>query len=261
MLLCISKCFCFIAKYIVNQLNNLTKLDQFYLKIKENRWYWYFSIFCRLILAYAFIVAGMVKIVGERFASGLSINHPMGAYLESLHQTGYYYTFIGIAQVVAAILLIIPRTVTLGALLYFPIIVNIWLLSMAVRFEGSIVTAPLMVLANLYILGWHYDRLKFILPFKKFSNYNITGKPIKYDNKFPFKFFITVICTVILTVLIAQFGYEAMPRNSLSDCKVQFKNTKNEISGIKFCECIHNNGRPLNECLDEFEKAAKSIQE
>ena len=84
----------------------------------------------------------MVKIVGERFASGLSDIHPMGAYLEALHHTGYYYTFIGIAQVVAAVLLLIPRTVTLGALLYFPIIVNIWLLSYAVRFEGSIVTSP-----------------------------------------------------------------------------------------------------------------------
>ena len=30
----------------------------------------------------------MVKIVGERFASGLSDIHPMGAYLEALHNTG-----------------------------------------------------------------------------------------------------------------------------------------------------------------------------
>src|SRR4051812_40302294 len=106
----------------MNQLNILTRFGKFYLKIKGNRWYWYFSIFCRFTLAIAFIVAGMVKIVGERFASGLSIKHPMGAYLEALHHTGYYYTFIGFAQVTAAVLLIIPRTVTLGALLYFPII-------------------------------------------------------------------------------------------------------------------------------------------
>ncbi len=149
---------------------NITKFDQFYLTIKGNRWYWLFSIFCRLTLAFAFTVAGMVKIVGERFASGLSIRHPMGAYLEALHHTGYYYIFIGIAQVVATILLLIPRTVTLGALLYFPIIVNIWLLSIAVRFEGSIVTSPLMVLANLYILVWNYDRLKYLLPFNKFPS-------------------------------------------------------------------------------------------
>ena len=241
-------------------MNNLPKFDQFYFKIKGNRWYWYFSIFCRLTLAFAFIVAGMVKIVGERFASGLSTKHPMGAYLEALHHTGFYYTFIGIAQVVAAILLIIPRTITLGALIYFPIIINIWLLSFAVRFEGSFVTSPLMVLANLYLLVWNYDRLKYILPFKKFPNYIIVEKPIKYSNKFPFLFFTGVIITVGLTVALVQFGYEAMPRNSISDCKNQFKNTKNEVAGYKFCECIHNNGKPLDECLEEFENATKKTQ-
>ena len=91
----------------------LSKFEQFYIQIKGNRWYWLFSIFCRVALAYAFIAAGMVKIVGERFASGLAVNHPMGAYLEALHHTGYYYTLIGLAQVCAAILLLIPRTVTL----------------------------------------------------------------------------------------------------------------------------------------------------
>ncbi len=226
------------VKLAGNKFNYFPKFEEFYLKIKGNKWFWYFSIFCRALLAYAFISAGIVKIVGERFASGLSIKHPMGAYLEALHHTGYYYTFIGITQVAAAILLIIPRTVILGALLYFPIIVNIWLLSMAVRFEGSFVTSPLMVLANLYILVWNYDRLQFILPFKKFPTYEIVEKPIKYSNEFPFLFFTGVVCTGVLTVLIALFGYEAMPRNSISDCKEQFKNTKNEAAGFKFCECI-----------------------
>lgn len=195
--------------------------------------------------------------MGERFASGLAINHPMGAYLEALHHTGYYYTFIGITQVAAAILLIIPRTVALGALLYFPIIVNIWLLSFAVRFEGSFLTSPLMVLANLYLLFWNYDRLKFILPFKKFTNYRLFEKPKKYNTKFPFLFFTGVIAIIGLIIALAQFGYEAMPRNSKSDCREQFKNTKNEIAGFKFCDCIHNNGEPLDDCLEDFENAKK----
>jgi uncharacterized membrane protein YphA (DoxX/SURF4 family) len=235
-------------------MNTLTRFEQFYVNIKKNRWYWLFSIFCRFSLAYAFIVAGIVKIIGERFASGLAIYHPMGAYLEALHHTGYYYTYIGIAQVTAAILLIIPRTVTLGALLYFPIIVNIWLLSYALRFEGSIVTSPLMVLANLYILIWNYDKLKYILPLKKHSSFEIIKKPDKYNTKFPFLFFTGVIITVGLTVLMARFGYEVMPRNSISDCKKQFINTELETIGFKFCECIHKHGKPLDACLEEFEQ-------
>ncbi|MCU0384553.1 MAG: hypothetical protein MUE38_00905 [Flavihumibacter sp.] len=229
-----------------------TVIDQYHLKIRQNRWYWYFSIFCRITLAYAFIVAGMVKIVGERFASGLSTKHPMGAYLEALHHTGYYYTFIGIAQVAAAILLLIPATVTLGAILYFPIIVNIWLLSYSVRFEGSIVTSPFMVLANLYLLFWKFDRIKYLFPYKTFNGDEILKKPTKYNNQFPFIFFTGVILIVIGTVLFARYGYEVMPRNSLKDCKAQFKGTNKEAAGYQFCECIHEKGNPLDNCLAEF---------
>ncbi|KYG85048.1 hypothetical protein AWW67_17570 [Roseivirga seohaensis] len=236
-------------------MNNLNKFDRLYLEVKGNRWYWLFSIFCRVSLAYAFIFAGIVKIVGERFASGLSVLHPMGAYLNALHHTGFYYTFIGIAQVIAAILLLIPRTVALGALLYFPIILNIWILSFAVRFEGSFVTSPLMVLANLFLIVWCYDRLKYLLPIKTYSNITLFQKPKKYSTKFPFAFFSSVIITVALTIAWAQFGFEAMPRNSLSDCKKQFENTENEVAGFQFCECIHINGEPLDGCLEGFESA------
>ena len=123
------------------------------------------------------------------------------------------------------------------------------------RFEGSIVTSPLMVLANLFLLAWNYDRLKYILPFKNHSYLGIIQKPTKYSTKFPFLFFTGVIIAVVLTVGFARFGYDAMPRNSLSDCKKQFANTKNEAAGFKFCECIHNDGQPLDECLKEYENS------
>jgi uncharacterized membrane protein YphA (DoxX/SURF4 family) len=140
-------------------------LDNLHSGAKQNRWLGYFAVFLRIALAFGFLTAGIVKITGERFASGLSANHPMGHYLVALFHTGYYYTFIGVAQVMAAILLLIPRTVTLGALLYLPIILNICILSFAVRFEGSILTSPLMVLGDLYLLCWNYDKLKYLLPF------------------------------------------------------------------------------------------------
>ena len=113
-----------------------TTLDRLHSETKKNGWLWLFSIFCRLVLALGFISAGIVKLMDERFASGLSVNHPMGGYLEALHQTGYYYTFIGVVQVAAAIMLLIPRTVTLGAFLYFPVILNICILTFALRFDG-----------------------------------------------------------------------------------------------------------------------------
>lgn len=235
-------------------MKELSKFEIFYVAIKSNRWYYFFSVFCRLSLAFAFVAAGFVKIVGERFASGLSVNHPMGAYLEALHHTGYYYTFIGVVQVIAAILLLITRTVALGALLYFPIIVNICVLSFAVRFEGSLLTAPLMVFANVFLLVWHYDKLRIILPINVRYDIETIRKPKKYSNKFPILFFSAVLVTVILTVLCTEFMYDIMPRNSLDDCKKQFENTDYESRGFEFCSCIHNDGRPLNTCLSDFEQ-------
>src|SRR5215510_13801664 len=125
----------------------LARLQQLYDKAKRNKWLRYFTTFCRVALALGFLPSGYVKIMGERFASGLSANHPLGHYLEALHHTGYYYTFIGISQLIIAILLLIPRTALLGALLYFPIILNICILTYATRFEGTRIVT-LMVLAD-----------------------------------------------------------------------------------------------------------------
>lgn len=239
-------------------MNLLEKFEQFYYRVKANGWYFLFSIFCRVSLAYAFIVAGMVKILNERFASGLSTLHPMGAYLEALHHTGYYYAFIGVAQVLAGVLLLIPRTVLLGALLYFPIILNICVLSFAVRFEGSIVTSPLMVIANLFLLVWHYDRLKYLLPMSKFHEHTFFRKPQSYNWQFPWKFSLIVILVVGMTIAFAVNGHEVMPRNSLGDCSEQFRNKEDEAAGFKFCSCIHEKGKPLNQCLQIFKADKKT---
>lgn len=189
--------------------------------------------------------------MGERFASGLSVNHPMGSYLVSLHETGYYYTSIGVFQVIAGILLIIPRTVLLGVFIYFPIILNICILSFAVRFDGSFVAAPLMVLANLYLLFWYYDRIKPILPFKSTTN-GLIEKPLKYSLKFPWMFAVGVLSTIGIVILFFIYGHEVMPRNSKSDCERQFVNTPNEVAGLDFCECIHVEGKSLTHCLEQF---------
>src|SRR6187549_2790455 len=112
------------------------KLEEYYYEAKANKWYGYFAVFCRLTLAVAFAISGYVKIIGERFAAGLSSNHPLGQYFDALLNTGYYYTFIGVGQVIVALLLLIPRTALLGAIGGFPIVLNICVLTYSVRFEG-----------------------------------------------------------------------------------------------------------------------------
>lgn len=212
------------------------------------------------MLAFGFLAGGYVKIIDERFASGLSIIHPMGSYLNALHQTGYYYTSIGIAQIVAAVFLLIPRTVFLGALLYFPIILNIFILSYSVRFVGSLLTSPLMLLANIFLLCWHYDRLKFILPIKDPQPVPLP-RPIKYSNKFPFKFVLGSAAAVagIVAGVIAMSTYAVMPENSVGDCAEQFEGTNRTTAGAEFCDCVHKEGLPLDTCLEKLENAPDDV--
>jgi uncharacterized membrane protein YphA (DoxX/SURF4 family) len=231
-----------------------SRLDDLHLQVKQNSWFRYFAVFNRITLAIGFLIAGMVKIMGERFASGLTVNHPMGHYLEALYHTGYYYPFIGVVQVLAALLLLLPRTATLGALLYFPIITNIWVLSLAVRFEGSLVSSSLMMLANLYLLCWDYDKLKYVLPFNHPAVFTPTPVQQSTFKQIPVRFFAGSALVVVLVVVLVN-SYDITPRNSFADCQKQFKGTQRTQAGYRFCTCIHKQGRPLAESLDEYDKA------
>ncbi|GAB3023083.1 DoxX family protein [Spirosoma pulveris] len=237
-------------------MNVAATLDRFHARVKQNRWMRYFAVFNRVVLAMGFLPAGYVKVAGERFTD-LSNNHPMGHYLEALYHTGYYYTVIGIAQMLAAILLLIPRTATLGALLYFPIILNIAILSFSVRFDGSLLTSPLMVLANLYLLCWDYDKLKFIFPFTHSAPLEAPPNPKSLMSTFPKRFFAGVVTTVFLVGLFVTNVYDMKPRNTFPDCMTQCRNSPNPKACRAFCDCIHTYGKPLNTCLDAYHSALK----
>jgi uncharacterized membrane protein YphA (DoxX/SURF4 family) len=230
------------------------RLKHIYYEAKGNRWYHYFAVFCRIMLALGFIPSGVVKVVGERFASGLSVNHPLGHYLEALHTTGYYYTFIGISQLIIALLLLIPRTALLGALMYFPVILNICILAYAVRFEGTRIIT-LMVLANLYLLCWDYDRIKYILPFKRVKEADPLAREKKLSNRFPFLFFGGVVALIASVILINHFMYDIRPGNSLIECTNGCAGNSNPKACLNFCDCIHNKGKSLHECLTAYNKA------
>jgi len=226
-------------------------LDRLHLRLRSNKWLYYFSLFCRLALAIGFIPPGIQKILGERFTA-LAINHPMGNYLEAFFRTGYYYPFVGFMQVIAGVLLLIPRTVTLGAFIYLPIILNICILSFAVRFEGSIITAPLMVCAVLYLLCWDYHKFKHIFPFNYETAKIQVPKINEMTSKFPFGFFAGVVGVIIFVFIHHFVIYEIMPRNTIADCKSQCNSQDNEC--VDFCNCVHEEGKPLDECLEKYNK-------
>ena|SRR5438094_6519017 len=224
----------------------LTELERLYPELKRNKWLRYFSIFCRIALAFGFLPSGIVKVMGERFTA-LPSNHPLGHYFDALYLTGYYYTFIGVGQLIAALLLLIPRTSLLGAILYFPIILNICVLTYATRFEGTRI-ATLMLLANLFLLVWDYERLKYILPFSRYDG----DHHVIETNKFPVLFFAFVFATAVLVIVINAFLFDIRPGNSQIECTNGCKNSGGSNACFHFCDCIYKQGNPLNVCLSEY---------
>ena len=234
-------------------MNLSIKIERFYKEAKQNRWYRYFTVFNRVALAAGFFFAGYVKIMGERFTD-LHSNHPMGHYLDAIYDTGYYYTFVGILQVAAAIMLLIPRTATLGAVIYFPIILNIAILSHSVCFIGSLHSSPLMVLSNIYLLCWDYDKLKYMLPFYG------SPKPAvkeKLSNRFPIVFFGLSFAAVVVLLVIITNAYDIQPYNTCESCMTQCEDSTNPEACKDFCDCIHSGGA-YHKCLEEYENAIES---
>lgn len=116
----------------------------------------------RLLLAVGFIPTGLVKLLGERF-SQISVDHPAGFFFEALYRTGSYWQFIGGMQVLAALLLLLPATALLGATIFLPLILNIFVITLSLAFAGTPVVTGLMLLATLYLLVWDAHRLAPLL--------------------------------------------------------------------------------------------------
>jgi len=235
-------------------MNLLAKLDHLYDECKRNQWLRYFAVFCRVALALGFIPSGIVKVMGERF-TGLPSNHPLGHYFDALYLTGFYYRFIGVSQLTAALLLLIPRTALLGAILYLPMIVNICVLAYATRFEGTRI-ATFMLLANLYLLCWDYARVKYVLPLASSSDVS-TGPNLRMSRKFPFVFFGCAVAAIVLVIVINNFMYDIRPGNSQLECTNGCANNASPEACERFCNCIYNEGNHLDKCLEEYHNRKK----
>lgn len=117
----------------------------------------------RALLALAFLPSGFAKLGGHPFTV-LPVSTPVGLFFAGFFQAQGYYRFVGAAQVLAALLLLVPATAPLGAAIYFPIILNIFVITVAVDFGNTRIIAGLMALATVYLLLWDLEKWKALLP-------------------------------------------------------------------------------------------------
>lgn len=137
-------------------------MEKIYNYIRNKKIFIIFSWSVRALLFLAFLPSGLIKVLGERFTT-LGTDTTIGFFFEGLYKSGFYWIFLGFMQLLAGILLLIPRTTFLALVIYFPIIVNIFVIVTSMGFKGTPVVAGLMLLANIYLFFWDYKKLKQIV--------------------------------------------------------------------------------------------------
>jgi uncharacterized membrane protein YphA (DoxX/SURF4 family) len=122
-----------------------------------------FTLVLRYLLGAAFVFSSLVKIRGLRFTTESGESYPIHTwlhYFETIYQSRMHWQAIGWAQLIAGFLLLTQRFATLGSVLFYPIILNIFLVTVSYNFKGTIVITGLMLLSNIYLLLWDWNKLK-----------------------------------------------------------------------------------------------------
>jgi len=152
-------------------------------KIRSNILAQLFVIYTRYLIGAAFVFAAIVKIKGGRFTTIDGINEPINSawhMFETLYQSGLWWKFLGLGQLIAGFLLMTQRYAKLGALLFLPIISNVFVITISYDFRGTPIITGLMLLANIMLVLWDWDEVKILLnkipviePKNRFENMRI----------------------------------------------------------------------------------------
>jgi LPXTG-motif cell wall-anchored protein len=125
-----------------------------------------FIVYLRYLIGAAFVFASLIKIKGHRFTTEDGTAAPMHSawhFFETMYQSGLYWQFIGVGQLLAGLLLMTQRYARLGALLFLPIIANIFVITLSFDFAYTPVITGLMLLANLLLVWWEWPVLRVLL--------------------------------------------------------------------------------------------------
>lgn len=136
-----------------------------------------FVIYLRYLIGFAFVFASIVKIRGERFTS-IPTTEPVGYFFEAMYQSGFYWNFLGWAQLISGSLLMSQRFSTIGAFAFFPVILNVCLITHSVNFgSGTPLITTLMLLGTIFLLLWDYKKWAILFQRDHTIHLDLTKEP------------------------------------------------------------------------------------
>jgi hypothetical protein len=161
-----------------------------------------FVIYLRYLIGFSFIFASLVKIQGLRFTAESGAENPINSswhFFETLYESGIYWRFLGIAQFITGSLLITQRFAKLGAILFLPIIANIFVITISYDFRGTPIITGLMLISTLFLIFWDWDSLKILI---NKTPTNSRRKRLENDNLWMYLGILFLIITVITKLFI-----------------------------------------------------------
>ncbi len=123
-------------------------------------------IYTRYLIGAAFVFASVVKLKGGRFTTLSGENEPIDSpwhMFETLYRSGMWWKFLGLGQIIAGLLLMTQRYSKLGALMFLPIISNVFVITLSYNFKGTPIITGLMLIANVMLVLWDWNQLKILI--------------------------------------------------------------------------------------------------
>ncbi len=140
----------------------LALLDRWIAAARRRRWAHLGVVNLRLLLGFAFLPAGLKKLLGQPFTD-LASHGAFHDFLHAFRDTGGFYRVVGVLQLCAAALLLTQRFATLGALIALPIITAITAFCWSTGVVPTAVVASLMWCGTVGLVLWDLDRWRGVL--------------------------------------------------------------------------------------------------
>ncbi|MEM7479995.1 MAG: hypothetical protein AAF481_02380 [Acidobacteriota bacterium] len=124
---------------------------------RGRRWSQLAVVNLRILLGFAFLPAGLKKVLGQPFTDPGN-SGSFHEFLHAFYATGVFYPFVGAVQLAIAFLLMTQTYATLGAVMALPVITSIAVFCWSTGVVPTAVVVTFMLAGNLVLLLWDADR-------------------------------------------------------------------------------------------------------
>lgn len=161
----------------------------------------FFTVSIRIFLGLIFFSSGMSKLLPFPGLIG-----PVWLETElAPYGLGLFARFIAYAQITVGLLLLTQRFATLGAVMLFPLVLNIFMVTVSMNWTGTPYVIAFFILLNIYLLIADFHKLKFLL-----TDQPESLKAIPLKRRFPQKDIYWVIGILMIFISTIIYPYSSI---------------------------------------------------